>query len=191
MLYVRQSTASQEVPLGVFVDSTDGDTPETALTIDASDIQLWKTGATALVPKNSGGATHMAGGVYYAVLDESDTDTVGPLMLFVHVAGARAVRLECCVLTPAMYDWLFGTVAPLNAVADVVLRRVAPNIEVSSHGDALNEASLFGLIQRASKANLTAHAGKLTIFLSDGVTELDQVSIDTDPDAEAIIGFGG
>ena len=191
MIYLRQSTTGQEVPLGFFVDSTDGDTPETDLTITASDIQVWKTGATALVAKNSGGGTHMAGGVYYAVLDDSDTDTVGPLSLFVHVAGARAVRLECCVLTPAMYDWLFATPAPLNAVADTVLRREAANSEVSQNGDALTEASLFGLIQRTSKANLTAHAGKLTVYLSDGVTELAQVPIDTDPDAEAITGFGG
>jgi hypothetical protein len=255
MIYVRQSTAAKEVPLGVFVDSTDGDTPETSLTISASDIQLWKTGATSLVSKNSDGATHMAGGVYYAVLDATDTDTVGPLLLFVHVAGARTVRLECCVLAPAMYDWLFGTEAPLDAagtraavglasadldtqlaaiaayidtevaaikaktdqlrfttnnkvdatlqaagdlalavaqkLADIVLRRTAAHIEGSSNGDALDEASLYGLIQRASKANLTAHAGKLTVYLSDGLTELDQVPIATDTDAEPITGFGG
>lgn len=33
MIFLKQSTASQEVPLGYFVDSTDGNTEETGLTI--------------------------------------------------------------------------------------------------------------------------------------------------------------
>lgn len=104
MLYLRQSTASQEVPLGYFVDSTDGNTEETALTIANTDIKIWKTGATTLANKNSGGATHISNGVYYAVLDATDTDTLGPLVVFVHVTGALAVRLECCVLDEPVYD---------------------------------------------------------------------------------------
>lgn len=103
---LRQSTASQEVPLGYFVSATDGNTEQTALTIANSDIRLWKNGATALVNKNSGGATHIANGIYYAVLDATDTDTPGPLVLFVHVAGALPVRLECEVLQPNVYDSL-------------------------------------------------------------------------------------
>lgn len=109
---LRQSTASQEVPLGYFVDSTDGNTEETGLTIANTDIKIWKTGATSLASKNSGGATHMANGVYYATLDATDTDTIGPLVIFVHVSGALAVRLECNVLDEAVYDVKYGTTAP-------------------------------------------------------------------------------
>jgi hypothetical protein len=64
---LRQSTASQEIPLGPFVDSTDGNTAETGLTIANTDIKLQKAGATAQVNKNSGGATHIATGDYYAL----------------------------------------------------------------------------------------------------------------------------
>lgn len=110
-LYLRQSTASQEIPLGYFVDSTDGNTEETGLTIANTDIKVWKTGATTLASKNSGGATHIATGIYYCVLDATDTDTIGPLSVFVHVSGALAVRVECCVLDEAVYDVLFGTSA--------------------------------------------------------------------------------
>lgn len=105
-MILRQSTASQEVPLGYFVDSTDGNTEETALTIANTDIKVWKAGATSLVNKNSGGATHMANGVYYAVLDATDTDTLGTLVLFVHVTGSLAVRLECIVVPAIVYDAL-------------------------------------------------------------------------------------
>ena len=112
MIYLRQSTASQEVPLGHFVDDTDGKTAETGLTIANTDIKVWKTGATTLANKNSGGATHISGGIYYAVLDATDTDTIGPLVLLIAVSGALAVRVECCVLDEAVFDVWFGTTAP-------------------------------------------------------------------------------
>jgi hypothetical protein len=115
MIYLRQSTASQEVILGPFVDSTDGNTQKTALTIANTDIKIWVTGATTLANKNSGGATHISGGIYYAVLDATDTATIGPLVIFVHVATALAVRVACMVLDEAVYDAWFGTVALATA----------------------------------------------------------------------------
>ena len=103
-IYLRYNTASQEIPLGYFVDSTDGDTEETGLTIANTDIKLWKTGATTLASKNSGGATHISNGVYYATLDATDTNTIGSMVIFVHVSGALTVRLECVVLSTQVYD---------------------------------------------------------------------------------------
>lgn len=114
MIFLKQSTASQEVPLGYFVDSTDGNTEETALTIANTDIKVWKTGATTLANKNSGGATAISNGIYYAVLDATDTDTLGPLVIFVHVTGALTVRLECCVLAANVYDSLIGATDKLD-----------------------------------------------------------------------------
>ena len=105
---LRQSTASQEIPLGYFVDSLDGNTEETGLSIANTDIKLWKNGATSLANKNSGGATHMANGVYYCVLDATDTNTLGGLVVFVHVSGALAVRVECEVLPAVVYDSLIA-----------------------------------------------------------------------------------
>ena len=103
---LRQNTASQEIPLGYFLDSTDGNTEETALTIANTDIKLWKMGATTLANKNSGGATHISNGIYYAVLDATDSNTLGGLIVFVHVSGALPVRVECEVMTANRYDSL-------------------------------------------------------------------------------------
>lgn len=108
MIYLRQSTASQEVPLGYFLDSTDGDTAETGLTIANTDIKVWKTGATTFANKTSGGATHVAGGLYYAVLDATDTNTLGSLNIYVHVSGALSVKQECVVLAAKIYDSLIA-----------------------------------------------------------------------------------
>jgi hypothetical protein len=111
MLFLRQSTASQEVLLGPFVDDTDGKTAETGLTIANTDIKLWVEGATAEASKTSGGATHIASGRYYAVLDATDTATVGKLEINVHVSGALPVRREFHVLEEAVYDSLFAASA--------------------------------------------------------------------------------
>jgi len=107
-IYLKQSTASQEIPLGVFVDETDGKTAEIALTIANTDIKIWKSGATTLANKNSGGATHISAGIYYATLDATDTDTLGPLVAFVHVSGALPIRVEACVMAANVYDSLIG-----------------------------------------------------------------------------------
>jgi hypothetical protein len=107
-IYLKQSTASQEVPLGYFLDSTDGNTEETALTIANTDIKLWKAGATTLADKNSGGATHISNGIYYAVLDATDTNTLGSLVIYVHVSGALPVKVECVVLAANQYESLIA-----------------------------------------------------------------------------------
>src|SRR4051812_23496372 len=95
---LRQSTASQEVLIGPFLDDTDGKTAKTGLTIANTDIRIWTAGATSEVSKNSGGATHIAAGRYYTVLNATDTATLGAMEINVHVATALPVRRECVVL---------------------------------------------------------------------------------------------
>lgn len=104
MQYLRYNTDSQEVVFGIFVDSTDGNTEETGLTIANTDIKIWKAGATTLANKNSGGATHISNGIYYAVFDSTDTNTLGSGKAFVHVSGALYTILEFCVLPQKVYD---------------------------------------------------------------------------------------
>lgn len=116
MFPLRFSTATQIVPLGPFVSSTDGNTGQTALTIANTDIKLLKGGATSEVSKNSGGATHIADGRYYATFDATDTGTLGSMRVSVHVAGALYVWLDCVVYPQAVYDALFtGTGAGVRS----------------------------------------------------------------------------
>jgi len=110
MLFLKQSTASQSVVIGPFVDSTDGNTAETGLTVSAADIRLSKNGAN-IVGKNSGDGTHDELGYYTITLDATDTDTVGRLQLLVHESGALPVYHEFWVLEEVVYDALFGASA--------------------------------------------------------------------------------
>ena len=125
-MWLRQSTASQEISLGQFLDSTDGNTEENALTIANTDIKLRKCGTTTLANKNSGGATNISNGVYHATLDATDSNTLGLLEVYVHVAGALATKATYIVLPAATYDALVTNGlnnfdASSDAVANVTL----------------------------------------------------------------------
>ena len=110
MLFLKQSTASQSILLGPFVDATDGATAETGLTIANTDIRLSKNGGN-MAAKNSGGGTHDENGWYTITLDATDTNTVGRLQISCKVSGALAVFMECQVLEEDIYDALIGASA--------------------------------------------------------------------------------
>jgi len=117
---LRQSTASQEISLGQFLDDTDGNTEENALTIANTDIKLRKGGTITLANKNSGGATNISNGVYHATLDATDTNTLGLLEVYVHVAGALSVKSTFDVLTATAYDALYSGTFNNLAATDIV-----------------------------------------------------------------------
>lgn len=114
---LRQST-SQVIRFGPFVDSTDGVTPETGLTIAQADMQLSKDGS-AFAQKNAvGNATHDVDGWYTTTLDATDTNTTAELILQVNVAGALPVWVSYDVVTQSFYDAKYtGTFNNLGGVA--------------------------------------------------------------------------
>ena len=114
MLYLKQSTASQSILLGPFVDDTDGTTAEDGLTIANTDILLSKAGG-GMSAKNSGGGSIDTNGWYTITLNATDTNTVGRLQISCKVAGALAVFMEMHVLEEAIYDSL---IAPSAAAFD-------------------------------------------------------------------------
>lgn len=75
-----------------------------------------------------------------------------------------------------------------NKIADHVRRRTQQNVENSEDGDPLSLSSEYGFIQQAQKSNTTTHAGQLTVFKTDGITELGTLDLSTDPAAEPTTG---
>lgn len=100
---LRQST-SQVIRFGPFVDSTDGVTPETGLTIAQADMQLSKDGGAFAQKNTTGNATHDVDGYYSTTLDTTDTGTAGILKLQVTVSGALLVWENFEVVTQTYYD---------------------------------------------------------------------------------------
>ena len=109
-MFLKQSTA-QTVRFGPFLDSTDGITSETGLTIAQADMQLSKDGGAFAQKNASGNATHDADGWYSTSLNATDTATVGELLLQVTVSGALPVWTRWFVVEEAIYDALFAASA--------------------------------------------------------------------------------
>lgn len=177
MIDFRQSTASQEVLLGPFVDETDGKTPETALSIAASDIKIWKNGATTLANKNSGGATHISGGYYYAVLDATDTDTIGPAEITCNMAGALPLPPKNIrILDEAVFDVIYGTTAISTLAAGALMGLSDGAITSAKFGaGAINAAAIAADAIGASELAADAASEIATAVRTELATELARV----------------
>lgn len=111
MSHLRVATAGQSRILDPFVDEVDGFSPETGLTINNTDINLFKNSAGP-TSKNSGGASHEVNGVYSTTFDATDSATIGELAVSVKVSGARGILMRYEVISAAAYDALYGDPGP-------------------------------------------------------------------------------
>jgi hypothetical protein len=105
--WLKQST-SVDVPIGPFVDSTDGVTAETALTITQPDVRLKKNGGAWAQKAAAQTLTHEENGYYEVTLDATDTDTLGLLRLAVSESGALPVWEDFLVVPANVWDSFFG-----------------------------------------------------------------------------------
>ena len=107
MRLLKQST-SVDVPIGPFVDSTDGFTAETALTLTQPDIRLKKNGAAWAQKAAAQTLSHEENGYYEVTLDATDTGTLGLLRLAVNETGALPIFEDFMVMPANVWDSLFG-----------------------------------------------------------------------------------
>jgi len=150
-LPLKYNTASQTIIIGPFLDSTDGVTAETGLTIANTDIKLIKHGGTSTTNKNSGGATHIANGYYYATLNASDTDTVGRLNIYCTMSGACPVWHEFVVLPAVVFDSLYAGTDTLQVD---VTQISGSNVSTSSAQLGVNLVNIAGSAVSTSTAQL-------------------------------------
>ncbi len=104
-----QASSTPTFVLGPFVDSTDGFTAETGLTISQADVRLSKNGAAFAQKNDATACTHMENGYYSCPLNATDTGTGGQLTVAVNETGALPVWRECLVLAASAYDALQGS----------------------------------------------------------------------------------
>lgn len=155
-MLLKQSTAA-DVPVGPFLDDTDGKTQEVALTIAQADIRLSKNGGAFAQTNNVAGATHMEKGNYKIPLDATDTGTLGRLRVHVHVTGALPCWLEAMVVPANVYDALVagsdklqvdtveigGTAQTANDAAgdvDTLLTRIVGTLAAGTHNPQTGDA---------------------------------------------------
>lgn len=105
MIFLKQSTAVN-VKVGPFLNTSDGFTPATTLTITQPDIQLSKNGGTFAQKNAAQTLTHDVSGWYTVALDATDTGTLGALILQINESGALPVWREFMVIPANAYDGL-------------------------------------------------------------------------------------
>ncbi len=101
-----QANTQITVKIGPFLDSTNGNTNETTLSIAQADIRLSKNGGNFIpVNHNQGGGniSHDELGYYDLTLDTTDSNTEGRLLIAVHESGALLVELSYNVLSQAAW----------------------------------------------------------------------------------------
>lgn len=185
MILLRQSTASQEVLLGPFLSDSDGKTAQTGLSIAATDIKLFVAGATSEASKNSGGATHIAAGRYYCVLDATDTATAGSGEINVVMSGALPVRRAFTVLPALVYDSLIagsdnlqvdavqlgGTNQTARDIgASVIAASVTGNVGGDVVGSVASVSGAVGSVTGNVGGNVTGSVGSVAGNVGGNVT---------------------
>jgi hypothetical protein len=118
-MFLKQSTAVT-IKLGPFVDSTDGVTAETGLTIAQADVRLSKNGGNMAQKNESTSCTHDEIGWYDCPLDSTDTNTLGILHVMVAESGALPVWARFVVLAANIYDSLISDSDELQVHANEI-----------------------------------------------------------------------
>lgn len=170
-ILLKQSTAVTLV-LGPFVDSTDGVTAETALTISQADVRLSKNGAAFAQKNDATSATHMENGHYSVPLNATDTNTLGILRVAVNETGALPVWIDCMVVVANTYDTLISGTANLNASVQAMATGVITAAVIAA--DAIGASELAadavteiqsGLATSSAQTTLQSSVNSLTSFL--------------------------
>jgi len=166
--FLRQGT-SATVPIGPFLDDSDGKTIEDGLTISQADVRLKKNGGDAAQKNDSNACVHDELGVYNCQLDTTDTGTVGRLSLFVHESGALPVWHHFQIIPQAVYDSLVAGTDYLQVDA--------LQVEGSDATDQINAACDAALADYDAvvPADLPANFADLAIAVTTGRVDVGLV----------------
>lgn len=189
-ILLKQNTA-YTFQLGPFLDSTDGNTPETALTIAAGDVFVSKGGA-AFAAKNETTAltgTSDSRGYYDCLINATDTNSLWWLRVHCHPTGALPVWQDFLVLPAQVYDSLVAG----SDTLDVQVTGIGANVitATSINGGAITSAKLDASAITAIQAGLALDAdmdsvlARLPAALVGGRMDASLGAIDNDTTALA------
>ena len=161
-MQILQQSAAVTLKIGPFLDSTDGVTAETGLTISQADVRLSMNGGNYAQKTEASACTHDELGEYDCPIDATDTGTVGRLRLSVQEAGAAPVWHDYFVVPAEVYTLLtVGTHAELAAV---------PTFPASVLG-------MLTFIYELVKHTSTQTATTLSLKKDDGSTQLGSATV--------------
>lgn len=185
MRELRQST-SVDLPIGPFLDETDGKTAETALTITQPDIRL-KKGGGAWAQKNAAQTlSHEENGYYEVTLDATDTGTLGMLRLAVAESGALPVWEDFMVMTAAAWDAKYAS-GQHSVIADSLSTAAKAEVRAEVTGALRTDASTELTAVPAITASIYDQIRWVFTFSRNKVTQTNsQTVLRNDADSSTI-----
>lgn len=136
MRFLKQST-SVDLPIGPFLDATDGITAESGLTLTQPDIRLKKNGGAWAQKAAAQTLSHEENGYYEVTLDATDTDTLGCLRLAVAESGAVPIFEDFMVVPANIWDsWFASALQSVNATQISGDSGAADNLELAFEDSA-------------------------------------------------------
>lgn len=184
-MYLKQST-SVTLKLGPFVDSTDGVTSETGLTIAQADVRLTKNGGDFAQKNEATSATHDENGWYDVPLNATDTNTLGILKVAVTKSGALPVWDNFIVLPANIYDSLVGGSDKLEVDTVQVSgdSTSADNLEADYDGTGYAKTnSTIGTCTTNTDMRGTDNAALASVCTEARLSELDAANLPADVSA--------
>lgn len=174
---LKQSTAFT-FRAGPFVDSTDGVTAETALTIAQADVQISKAGGAFAQTSASPTTTHDADGWYQCPLTATDTGTLGALTVHITMAGALPVWHDFMVLPAAVYDAMVG-----GTVGFPIASGIKKNTALTKFQFLMTDSTNHNPVTGLSVSGYVSKDGGAFSALADAVTEVANGTYEVDVSA--------
>jgi len=164
-----KANTAVDVLIGPFLDSTDGNTTEDALTLNQADVKLSKNGQTLAQKSDVTACAFDDDGYYNCELDSTDVNTEGSLVLIVHKTGALAVRHEYNIMSEAAWDSVYG--AKDTGYMDVNIKAVSEDTTAADNLESAcdNYSATRGLSGTALPAVAADGAGGLPISDAGGL----------------------
>lgn len=181
-MFIKQSTASA-IMVGPFVDSTDGYTLETGLSIPSGNIRLSKNGGAFALTSAGIALTHNESGWYSGTLNTTDTNTAGRLELSVYVSGALPVWRQYTVLPSMIYDSLiagtasltvyptgvFSANANVTGLAPEALSQIVSSGNAALWNDTFTATDISSIVSSGNLAGWGVHEVTVTGFLASTI----------------------
>jgi hypothetical protein len=185
MMFLKLSTAV-DLPIGPFLDETDGKTAETALTLTQPDIRLKKNGGAWAQKSAAQTLSHEEAGWYEVSLSATDTDTLGHLVVAVHETGALPVWREFLVVPANVYDALVGGTDTLQADVTQWLGTAAATPSVAGVPE-VDVTHLGGAAQTISTLDAAAVRAAIGLAAANLDTQLAAIAGYIDTEVAAIL----
>ena len=182
--YLKADTTAT-LKVGPFVDSTDGVTLESALSIVQADVRISKNGGNIESKNDATACTYDEVGFFNCPINATDTDTEGRLQVIVNESGALLVSQSYQVVNAMVFDSMFaaaGTdyldtqIYAMNSSAlDSIWGETLDELGVGAPSalPAIRDAIMLLYMHLRNKTETTASETRITNNLGTVITESD------------------